>query len=117
DILSAVATRYSLPSKETHTPVLVAKKVENSSEDNFSRVQLQEQDSSLEWVSTAENGNFIWRMPELEQMTLREVLHILNGHSFDLEVHGTGLVKSHLPKPGEQIAENGKIKLFLEVPL
>lgn len=58
-------------------------------------------------------GKTLWRLPSLKGLTAREAIEILRGHSFRLELHGTGLVRSQSPEEGRRVAEGGTVRIRL----
>lgn len=54
-----------------------------------------------------------WKMPGLTGLTAREAIRALQGHRFNLELQGSGLVRGQIPDQGKLIADNANIRLIL----
>jgi cell division protein FtsI (penicillin-binding protein 3) len=70
-------------------------------------------DSALHWQGATEAGHTIWTMPSLKGLTPREALRALQGHQFQLEMRGAGVIRSQFPGEGGPLIEGGIIKLSL----
>lgn len=67
----------------------------------------------LEWIGTQAAGQQVWRMPLLKGLTAREAMQRLKGHSFQLELEGSGLIRSQAPMEGKEVADGETVKLNL----
>lgn len=54
------------------------------------------------------------RVPELKNLTLREVLQKVQGQGIQLDVNGQGVVSEVFPSVGEPLSEDKKIKIILK---
>ncbi len=123
EVLNAVANRFSLPAKAS--PILAKENPEKAPylKDELKRslakvMEVGEPESlpSIEWYGETADGTALLKMPLLQKLTLRETLRSLQGHSFEVVTHGNGVVKSQSPEPGKSIANDGVVKLYLEMP-
>ncbi len=57
-----------------------------------------------------------WKMPLLHGLTAREAIRALQGHQFNLEVQGSGVVRTQVPEEGKIIATGSTVKLNLAEP-
>lgn len=71
---------------------------------------------SPEPVFLAPQKEGLWSVPSFKGMTPREVLGILKGHKFDLQMTGLGIVSSQVPAAGMGVAEGETIRLILVEP-
>ena len=62
------------------------------------------------------DGGLIWKMPSLKGLSAREAIRALGGHKFQLEVHGSGVVRAQSPDDGKSIADGGTVRLSLTEP-
>lgn len=53
-------------------------------------------------------------VPDLEGLTLREVLERITGTEINIRIHGQGFVKKTNPSSGTRLAENKELTVFLE---
>lgn len=104
EVLNSVANRCGLPSKRLPTPIRVL--AEQSFPD---KIQISQ-------ASPLVKGNTGFIMPILKGLTPREVIRVVQGHHFQLEISGTGVVLNQSPNPGKSIAEGDLIRLFLSEP-
>jgi membrane peptidoglycan carboxypeptidase len=120
DVLNAVATRFSIPEQ----PLLASAKTDKLKLTQAKAVAAPTgapevtaaQPASLQWSGTTPAGAMIWKMPALHGLTAREVTEVLAGHTFKLEVHGDGIVRSQVPEEGRPLAEGEVIRLNLGEP-
>lgn len=68
---------------------------------------------ALARVGRNADGKTLWQLPSLKGLTAREVIEILQGHSFRLELHGTGFVRSQSPEEGKEVADGGAVRVNL----
>ncbi len=67
-------------------------------------------------IGSHPDGKLIWKMPALKGLTPREAMRLLGGHTFQVEVHGVGIIKSQSPEDGKSLAEGETIRLNLAEP-
>jgi cell division protein FtsI (penicillin-binding protein 3) len=67
----------------------------------------------LKWEGTDEAGRQFWKMPEVRGLTAREALRALQGHRFQVSVHGEGVIQHQTPEPGEVLRDHSIISLRL----
>lgn len=72
--------------------------------------------TELKWQGTTSKGEVIWKMPSLHGLTPREALTLLKSHGFQIEMTGTGIVKSQTPEEGHALLESGTVKMMLVDP-
>jgi hypothetical protein len=65
----------------------------------------------IELQGSAPDGKLVFKMPELQGLTIRETLQALQGYSFQIEANGSGWLKAQWPEAGSQVSENGRIRL------
>ncbi len=130
EVLNAVANRFSMPAKGVAVPskVIARGRPVNESPSKDTRVLavLGDQISTsqahptvtpeVRWQGSSVGGHFLWKMPPLRGLTPREAIQVLSGHSFHLEVHGTGVVASQNPEPGRLLADGDTVRLTLVEP-
>lgn len=104
EVLNSVANRCGLPSKRLPSPIRVL------AEQNFQdKIQLSQ-------ASPMMKGDTGFIMPLLKGLTPREVIRVIQGHHFQLEISGIGVVSNQWPNPGKSIAEGDIIRLILSEP-
>ncbi len=116
-VLNAVAGRFSLPSQtlaENMEPAKQPQEVLNTTQAH--PVTPQATLEALEWQGAAPSGELMWAMPALQGLTPREALQALQGHKFQIEILGKGLIKTQTPESGKRVSENETIRLTLESP-
>lgn len=121
DVLSAVATRFSLP--EQPMPQTEQKRtLASAKQDQLKLSQARSvaapvsKPEALDWQGTNALGTMVWKMPSLHGLTAREAMEVLQGHQFKLEVLGDGVVKSQSPEEGKQLSEGELVRLSLGDP-
>jgi cell division protein FtsI (penicillin-binding protein 3) len=72
--------------------------------------------SELQWQGMNPAGRAIWTMPSLKGLTPREALQALQGHHFQMEMKGVGLIRGQVPAEGAPLAEGETIKVSLAEP-
>ncbi len=106
DVLNAVVTRFGMP---TNTPLAATPTnsitVSQSHPAPPTRLELQ---------GSAPDGKLVFKMPELHGMTIREVLSTLQGYPFQVDVSGSGWLKTQSPEPGVKVSESDRIRLRFE---
>jgi cell division protein FtsI (penicillin-binding protein 3) len=113
EVLNAVASRFGLPAHVDAKKLLAAKP---------DRIVIQQAAPSpvgvpaLEWQGLTTGGDAIYRMPDLSGLDAIEVLHVLQGHRFQMELKGTGIAKTQSPEAGRPIAEGEKVRIGLGDP-
>jgi cell division protein FtsI (penicillin-binding protein 3) len=122
-VLNATANRFSLPGTDGGKPRLMAATAAKRGATD--RIHLPSAKAipvpaimaaPLSWQGTAADGGLVWKMPPLVGLTAREAIRALQGHRFQLEVHGAGLVRAQAPEEGKAIADGGVIRLNLAEP-
>ena len=138
EVLNAVASRYSMPSNSPETapkPVVAsfskesARTVASSSAGLTTLERLHTSQAkaiaaaapapsagALEWNGNSAEGGYLWTMPSLTGLSVREAIRTLEGHPFHMEVHGVGIVQSQYPPEGKSVADGETIKLTLAEP-
>ncbi len=121
DVLNAVVTRFGIPmtapleepeaplAKKTSAPL--KKTARRADHVKFSQAHPAAPPPKLELQGSAPDGKLVFKMPELRGMTIREALHAMEGHSFQIDVTGSGWIKSQFPEPGAKLTENDQIRL------
>lgn len=72
--------------------------------------------AELSWYGRNPNGKMIWKMPSLNGLTPREAVQLLQGHPFQLQIHGTGIVRTQSPEEGKLITDGESVRLNLAEP-
>ncbi len=116
-VLEAVANRFSLPAKIDPSRRLAART------DRLTLTQskpvpptLSAAVLDLKAEGTNSTGETMWSMPTLVGLTPREALRVLQGHRFQVEVHGIGVIQAQHPEEGKPLMEGERIKLTLKEP-
>jgi cell division protein FtsI (penicillin-binding protein 3) len=129
EVLNAVANRFSLPTK-SGTPNRVLADAASGKSDiirisqaSHQRLALMghpaaaataaEPDNILQWQGATAGGRTIWTMPSLKGLTPREALRALQGHRFQMEMRGSGVIRSQYPSEGSALTEGETVKLGL----
>ncbi len=116
-VLNAVATRFSLPAMTASTPHAQFSPMNDQIQWSLAKTtEPNRNESEIQWQGTTPEGGEIWKMPTLHNFTAREALRTLQGHKFQLEIHGSGLVRAQVPEPGKPIADGTTIRLILAGP-
>ena len=133
-VLSAVANRFSLPPKnladvhtDEHQPLIARVPMAKPSKAAVLQDQLQYSlakvtepvDRKPEWEGLSPQGEMVWKMPLLTGLTSREAMEALQvsgAAKFQVEIQGSGIVRSQSPDPGATLSSNGTIKLLLGEP-
>jgi cell division protein FtsI (penicillin-binding protein 3) len=131
EVLSDVANRYSLPGRRLAqdeeapkgAPKLAAAAASSSPRPHamagwaeppqLDPAQELAKTGPLEWIGTEGEGHQVWRMPLLKGLTAREAMQRLKGHSFQLELEGSGVIHSQYPAEGKSVADGETVKLGL----
>ena len=117
NVLQVVANRFSLPTIPELTPaqpLLTDSKQADTLQ--VSAAHPASQDLSLRWQGKTPDGTLLWEMPVLTGLTPREAFRLLQGHRFQLEVHGVGVIRNQSPGEGKAIADGGLVRLTLVEP-
>jgi hypothetical protein len=115
EVLGSVVNRCSIPMKMAPPKPLAETVIKD-------RIRLSEAspvrliEYKLQWQDGKEKGEAGWIMPSLKGLTPRESMRILQGHHFQLELVGDGIVSEQKPEVGQKIAEGDSIRLVLEEP-
>ncbi|MBC7693452.1 MAG: PASTA domain-containing protein [Methylotenera sp.] len=142
-VLNAAATRFSIPSASdgsrtlasVNAPTRMAKSLskitgkkeapaamrtisleELDSNDNI-RWSAAETQNPVQMESTTPGGATSWKMPGLLGLTAREALRSLQGHKFQIALHGAGIIQSQSPEEGKEIADGSTVRLQMAEPL
>lgn len=119
-ILSSAATRFSLPAVSDPVRVLAGQQTDQIRTASAKAIPVAAPSPApkpaLVWDGKTADGELTWFMPSLSGLSAREAIRALQGHRFQLEVHGVGIVKSQSPDKGKPIAEGGLVKLTLGEP-
>lgn len=144
EVLNAVASRFGLPAKGAPVPRMLAsvpgsrkqaEPVESEPVVEPAETEVEDADAvrtsqaaqapaanaesakeEMHWQGSSANGRFLWKMPSLRGLTPREAMQALQGHHFQVELHGNGLISSQTPEPGKVIADGDTIRLSLMEP-
>jgi len=122
DVLSAVVNRFSIPAHDLAPAVPLAKSDQiRLSQAAPQRALVSEtappiEQPTLLWQGATGKGAMIWKMPNLHGLTIPESIHVLQGHHFNLDVHGDGIVQSQQPEEGKDLTEGEVIHLGLGDP-
>lgn len=120
DVLSAVATRFSLPERR-----ILASNPHSKAKADILRVSqahaeapvvIPEKPGTLQWQGATATGATIWKMPSLRGMSAREAIEVLGDHAFKMEVHGDGVVKAQIPDEGKPLTDGETVRLTLGEP-
>ncbi len=77
---------------------------------------------SLASHGVAPNGRFQWTMPDLNGLSAREALRVLQGEDegrlrkFHFEAHGEGIIRAQVPAKGGVLTEGGLVSVVLVDP-
>ena len=131
EVLSSVANRCNLPIQVAPVPVLAHQTLQQD-EVKLSQAAalMPEAEVSLEDVrekktdegSTPNHPSSLgqtlprWSMPSLLGLSPREALRAFQGHGFQVEVIGSGVISSQVPEVGKTLVEGDKIRLILNEP-
>lgn len=120
EVLAAVSNRFSMP------PQIEQKRRELAAAPTPSpflkggiekdKIFLQQSHPTLQWAGTDPSGALTWNMPSFKGVTPREAIQVLQGHRFQLEVRGVGVVQHQSPEAGKPLSEGGSIHLQLGEP-
>ncbi len=123
-VLLATANRFSLPAKAGGQPLLGLQKnhdkgpLSDSIRWSLAKVvpPAAAPKPEVQWHGATPDGHVVWRMPLLQGLTAREAILAVQGHKFQLEVQGVGVVKSQVPEEGKTIPDGGTVRLTLGEP-
>jgi cell division protein FtsI (penicillin-binding protein 3) len=119
EVLNAVAGRFGLPAKSDPAHVLAAaraaknKSLHASETENSAPDTLKVSQAKVQWAGTSLKGVMSWKMPSLKGLTPREAIRALQGHPFNLEMHGSGVVRTQAPEEGKTVADGETVRLSL----
>ncbi|MGK5081961.1 penicillin-binding protein [Bdellovibrionota bacterium FG-1] len=117
EVLNAVANRFSLPTRpDTVNRVLADQDRLKVSSAHPVASPEPEADLALHWQGTTATGHTMWKMPSLQGLTPREAMRALQGHRFQMEVHGTGVIRTQNPAEGTSLVEGDTVKVSLGDP-
>lgn len=124
EVFKAVANRFRFPSRldkgEESAPLAKSQPVQKSppvlSRRNVLRLaQFKEEPKTVfQWKSKTQDGQEVWKVPDLRGLSAREILKIVKNHEFELKLMGFGTVKNQLPLPGAVIKDGQTLKLTLK---
>ncbi len=124
DVLNAVVTRFGIPMnapiERNEIPKLAEKfrkKTPASEAVSVSQSHPAAPLQRLELQGSAPDGKLVFKMPELRGMTIREALHALQGHAFEMDVTGSGWLKTQSPEPGAKLTERDRIRLRFDTEI
>ena len=115
EVLNSVANYCGLPAQTR--PLNIA--AENTVIDKlqFSKAAIEPIDEiKLKRQMDLKGKTVGWEIPSLAGLTPREVLRVLKGHRFHLEIVGTGVISSQTPVQGKILEEGNTIRLTLSEP-
>lgn len=115
EVLNSVANRCGLPVQAEPVKLAAGSPVKDQIKISQASVILAE-DVQLKRQTDTNGKNASWILPTLKGLTPREVVRLMKGHRFHLEVIGQGVVSSHSPDSGKEIVEGGTIRLNLSEP-
>lgn len=75
--------------------------------------EIEEIDTNVK-INKKEYVGKITTMPDLKDMSLREVINIFKDEKINIKIEGTGLVVDQFPAPKEDITGVSEIKIFLK---
>lgn len=110
DVLNAVVTRFGIP---TNAPILAPPSMNIQISQAMAQAHIQPLEK-LELQGSAPDGRLVFKMPEMRGLTIREALKTLQGYSFQVDVAGSGWLKTQSPEPGTRVSENERIRLRFE---
>jgi cell division protein FtsI (penicillin-binding protein 3) len=126
EVLNVVANRFSLPTRDSESPQspALAQKLQAQSQSSLHLTQalpippqgFAAPVSNLKWQGVSAQGRQTWEMPSLAGLTPREAIRALEGHRFQVQVHGTGIVVAQTPEVGSSVAEDETIQIHLAEP-
>jgi len=115
DVLNAVATRFSLP---TTVPVPMNRVLATTK--TFDQLKVSQakaiQVAAVTPIAIDGHGAMLWKMPSMHGLTPREAMRSLQGHNFQVEIHGLGVIDAQTPLEGSAVAEGDTIKFHLNEP-
>lgn len=125
EVFNAVASRFSLPASQIEPAKLLAeaekgrdvlKSVQSHPAPRPSLPVPTAASIPLEWIGKGSDGRMQWKMPSVQGLSVREAIQRLKGYSFQLELHGQGLVRTQFPEEGKPVSEGETIRLSLDEP-
>jgi cell division protein FtsI (penicillin-binding protein 3) len=118
DVLTAVATRFSLPARAVQLANAKSSRqpVHADSLKTSQAVPAVDMPHTLQWQGTTPSGAMIWMTPLVRGLSAREVMEVLQGHGFNLDVHGDGVVRIQSPEAGKPLVEGETIRITLGEP-
>ncbi|HAR43426.1 MAG TPA: hypothetical protein DCS07_12480 [Bdellovibrionales bacterium] len=136
EVLNAVVTRYSIPSalplltqsdgqtkrqksevlRQTANVESTIDRIKNSQAKSLEALPNVPSSGNLQWSGMTSEGIPIWTMPSLIGLTVREATRALQGHRFQLELHGAGIIQSQSPMEGQRVSDSQTIRLTLLEP-
>ncbi len=113
DVLNAVVTRFGIPMNAPIPPPSASTSIRLSQAHSQPKAAITPVafPSKLELQGSAPNGKLVFKMPELRGLTIREVLQTLQGYAFEIDVNGSGWLKTQSPEAGAKVGENDRIRL------
>jgi len=129
EVLNAVVTRYSIPSalpvlahsnkatqRQTANAESTIERIKSSQAKSLQDLPSVPHSGELQWTGMTDDGIPIWTMPSLIGLTVREATRALQGHRFQLELHGAGVIQSQSPQEGQPVSDRQTIRLTLLEP-
>lgn len=118
EVLASVANRLSLPS----LPTLAQESLDRPTLTDqlklmqAAAIQPPLEEGELKWQMDQKTGHPGWVLPSLVGLSPREAARRLEGHDFQFEVVGMGIVSTQSPPAGKTVAEGDRIRLILSEP-
>ncbi len=124
EVISSVANRCNLPVTTSASKIiaeerLIKDKLKLTQASYLIRSQTPAgplQEYKLQHPEGLRSSSSGWVVPSFRGLSPREVMQVLKGHPFHLEVIGSGIVSSQNPEAGKTVAEEGTIRLVLSEP-
>ncbi len=110
EILTATLQRLGIPVQQS-APVLASAPAHSNRKQK--EVVHTPQAAEVIGAGLKPDGTHFWKMPSLHGLSAREALRELQGHAFQVEAHGSGIVQSQAPEVGKAIADGETVRLVL----
>jgi len=125
EVLNAVVNRFSIPTQRLDASSALAAATKSTTRDQIRLVSAHPVSAAtsiapaaapgeLHWIGTTPAGAYVWKMPTLRGLTPREALRALQGHHFELEIHGSGVIRTQVPEEGGTLTDGETVKLVAE---
>jgi len=130
EVLNAVATRFSIPVQPDTPNRVIAEAAKSQGLSRTAQALAKigalsdslrlssahpvlASESVLQWQGQTPSGRTMWIMPSLKGLTPREALHSLQGHHFQIEMRGVGMIRAQIPDVGASLIDGETIKVSL----